>query len=29
MSRALQVFVHGVSVYEWRDGAGVTARPYL
>jgi imidazolonepropionase-like amidohydrolase len=28
MSRALQVFVNGVAVYEWRDGRGVTASPY-
>ena len=28
MSRAEQVFVSGVPVYEWRDGAGVTTSPY-
>jgi imidazolonepropionase-like amidohydrolase len=28
MSRAVQTFVSGVSVYEWRDGAGVTTRAY-
>ncbi|MDT4933190.1 MAG: hypothetical protein QOK11_1082 [Pseudonocardiales bacterium] len=28
MSRAVQVFVSGVPVYEWRDGAGVTTTPY-
>jgi imidazolonepropionase-like amidohydrolase len=28
MSRALQVFVSGVSAYEWTDGEGVTTRPY-
>lgn len=28
MSRAQRVFVRGVSAYEWRDGAGVTTRPY-
>lgn len=28
MSRAEQVFIGGVSVYEWRDGQGVTTRPY-
>lgn len=28
MSRALQVFVGGVSAYVWRDGTGVTTRPY-
>jgi imidazolonepropionase-like amidohydrolase len=28
MSRAVQVFVSGVPVYEWRDGVGVTTRPY-
>lgn len=28
MSRALQVFVAGVPVYAWRDGAGVTTAPY-
>jgi imidazolonepropionase-like amidohydrolase len=28
MSRAEQVFVSGVAVYEWRDGAGVTTTPY-
>jgi imidazolonepropionase-like amidohydrolase len=28
MSRALQVFVSGVSAYVWQDGAGVTTRPY-
>ncbi|HEY7010560.1 MAG TPA: amidohydrolase [Jatrophihabitantaceae bacterium] len=28
MSRAVQAFVSGVSVYEWRDGAGVTTRAY-
>ncbi|MEO8888688.1 MAG: amidohydrolase [Jatrophihabitantaceae bacterium] len=28
MSRALQVFVNGVPVYQWRDGEGVTASPY-
>jgi imidazolonepropionase-like amidohydrolase len=28
MSRAVQVFVRGVPVYEWVDGAGVTASPY-
>ena len=28
MSRALQVFVAGVSAYEWRDGIGVTTSPY-
>jgi imidazolonepropionase-like amidohydrolase len=28
MSRARQVFVAGVPVYEWRDGVGVTTRPY-
>lgn len=28
MSRARRVFVNGVSVYEWRDGAGVVASPY-
>jgi imidazolonepropionase-like amidohydrolase len=28
MSRARQVFVRGVPVYEWGDGAGVTASPY-
>lgn len=28
MSRALQVFVYGVPVYEWRDGTGVTRERY-
>ena len=28
MSRARRVFVNGVSVYEWRDGAGVVSSPY-
>jgi imidazolonepropionase-like amidohydrolase len=28
MSRALQVFIGGRSVYEWRDGAPVVTRPY-
>lgn len=28
MSRAVQVFVYGVPVYEWRDGAGVTKSRY-
>jgi imidazolonepropionase-like amidohydrolase len=28
MSRAVQVFVSGVPVYEWRDGAGMTTTPY-
>jgi imidazolonepropionase-like amidohydrolase len=28
MSRARQVFVRGVPVYEWADGAGVTSSPY-
>lgn len=28
MSRAHQVFVRGVPVYEWADGAGVTVSPY-
>jgi imidazolonepropionase-like amidohydrolase len=28
MSRAVQVFVAGVSVYEFRDGAGHTTSPY-
>ena len=28
MSRALQVFVQGVSAYEWRDGVGVTTSPF-
>jgi imidazolonepropionase-like amidohydrolase len=28
MSRAVQVFVAGVPVYEWRDGVGVTVTPY-
>jgi imidazolonepropionase-like amidohydrolase len=28
MSRAEQVFVSGVPVYQWRDGAGVTTSPY-
>ncbi|PZS34746.1 MAG: amidohydrolase [Pseudonocardiales bacterium] len=28
MSRAEQVFIGGVSVYEWRDGQSVTTRPY-
>ncbi|MDQ6848698.1 MAG: amidohydrolase [Actinomycetota bacterium] len=28
MSRAVQVFVAGVSVYEWRDGAASTRTPY-
>ena len=28
MSRALQVFINGVAVYEWRDGVGVTTTPY-
>ncbi len=28
MSRAVQVFVGGVAVYEYRDGVGVTKRPY-
>lgn len=28
MSRAEQVFVSGVPVYEWRDGAGAVATPY-
>jgi imidazolonepropionase-like amidohydrolase len=28
MSRAVQVFVAGVAVYEWRAGAGVTERPF-
>jgi imidazolonepropionase-like amidohydrolase len=28
MSRVRQVFVRGVPVYEWADGAGVTANPY-
>jgi imidazolonepropionase-like amidohydrolase len=28
MSRALQVFVNGVDVYQWRDGEGVTTTPY-
>jgi imidazolonepropionase-like amidohydrolase len=28
MSRARRVFVNGVSVYEWRDGAGVVCSPY-
>jgi imidazolonepropionase-like amidohydrolase len=28
MSRAVQVFVGGVSVYEWRAGAGATTTPY-
>lgn len=28
MSRALQVFVRGVAVYEWRDGHGRTTSPY-
>ncbi len=28
MSRAQQVFLNGVSVYEWRDGDGVTSSPY-
>jgi hypothetical protein len=28
MSRARQVFVRGEPVYEWSDGAGVTASPY-
>jgi imidazolonepropionase-like amidohydrolase len=28
MSRALQVYVGGVSAYEWRDGVGTTTTPY-
>ena len=28
MSRAVQVFVGGVAVYEYRDGVGVTKSPY-
>ncbi|MDQ2795922.1 MAG: amidohydrolase, partial [Actinomycetota bacterium] len=28
MSRALHVFVRGVSAYEYRDGVGVTTRPF-
>jgi imidazolonepropionase-like amidohydrolase len=28
MSRAVQVFTSGVSVYEWRDGTGHTQSPY-
>lgn len=28
MSRAVRVFVGGVDVYEWRDGAGVTRNRY-
>jgi imidazolonepropionase-like amidohydrolase len=28
MSRAERVFVGGVDVYQWRDGAGVTTTPY-
>jgi imidazolonepropionase-like amidohydrolase len=28
MSRAVQVFVRGRSVYEWRDGEAVATRPY-
>jgi imidazolonepropionase-like amidohydrolase len=28
LSRAVQVFVNGVAVYEWRDGEGVTTTPY-
>ncbi|MGI8759700.1 MAG: amidohydrolase [Jatrophihabitantaceae bacterium] len=28
MSRAVQVFLGGVPVYEWRDGEGVTATAY-
>jgi imidazolonepropionase-like amidohydrolase len=28
MSRAVRVFVAGVPVYEWRDGAGVSTTPY-
>ncbi|MGI8680358.1 MAG: amidohydrolase [Jatrophihabitans sp.] len=28
MSRAVQVFVQGVSAYEWRDGNGVTTSAY-
>jgi imidazolonepropionase-like amidohydrolase len=28
MSRAVQVFVGGVAVYEYRDGLGVTKSPY-
>jgi imidazolonepropionase-like amidohydrolase len=28
MSRALQVYVAGVSAYEWRDGVGTTTTPY-
>ncbi len=28
MSRAMQVFIAGVSVYEWHDGIGTTTSPY-
>ncbi|MDT4893815.1 MAG: hypothetical protein QOE97_2850 [Pseudonocardiales bacterium] len=28
MSRAVQVYVSGVPVYAWRDGAGATERPF-
>ena len=29
MSRALDVFVGGVDVYEWRDGDGHATSPYV